>query len=243
MLTLLKPWTKNWRRAAAITAWAAERSVDNLSALEVRTGMDHQRDRGNYISTTSFRSHVSTPCIASRVRNHCEDWPLGLLFFFYCALDFAACFSGFDGFAAVIEFLALGESEFHLRVAALREVDTEGNEREPLLLRLPQKLVDLSLVEQEFPNSGRVMIHDVAMAIGTHMTIVEKHLSLTHGGKAVLEVYPSFTQRFHLCALQYDSGFEFFLDKIVMERLAVRCHNLSRGIFVLRHDFTESPCS
>ncbi|HKE61092.1 MAG TPA: hypothetical protein VKB33_01395 [Nitrospira sp.] len=43
MLTLLKPWTKNWRRAAAITAWAAERSVDNLSALEVRTGMDHQK--------------------------------------------------------------------------------------------------------------------------------------------------------------------------------------------------------
>ena len=151
------------------------------------------------------------------------------------SLDFAAGFAGLDGFAAVVEFLALGKPELYLGMTALGEVDAERHEGEALLLRLAHQLVDFFLVQEQFSGSGWIMIHDVAMAVGTDMTIVEKDFAVAGCGVAVLQIRPPVAQRFYFGALQHDSGFELFFDKIVVERFAVRHHDLLRLVFVFRH--------
>src|SRR5512147_490594 len=69
--------------------------------------------------------------------------PLILLSIFDCPFDLTAGFAGFDGVAAVVEFLAFGESQLDLGMTALGEVDAEGDEGEAFLLCLAEQLVDL----------------------------------------------------------------------------------------------------
>src|SRR5512146_3426425 len=88
--------------------------------------------------------------------------------------DFPACFAGFDGLAAVVELLAFGESQLDLGMTALGEIDAEGDEGEALLLGLAEQLVDLFLMQQQLADPERVVVHDVAVAVGTDMAVVEK---------------------------------------------------------------------
>lgn len=82
--------------------------------------------------------------------------------------------------------LAFGKSEFDLREAPLGEIDAERDEREPLLLRLAEKLIDLLTVEEQFSGAERLVVHDIAVAIGTDVAVVEKDLSVPHASVTIL---------------------------------------------------------
>ena len=82
--------------------------------------------------------------------------------------------------------LAFGQSKFNLREAPLGEIDAERDEREPLLLRLAEKLIDLLTVEEQFSGAERLVVHDVAVAIGTDVAVVEKDLSVPHASVTIL---------------------------------------------------------
>ena len=82
--------------------------------------------------------------------------------------------------------LAFGQTEFDLGKAALGEIDAERDEREPLLLCLAEELIDLLAVEKQFPSAERFVVHDVAVAIGTDVAVVEKGLTSFYAGVTIL---------------------------------------------------------
>ena len=82
--------------------------------------------------------------------------------------------------------LAFGQPEFDFGKAPRGEIDTERDKREPLLLGLTQELIDLLAVEEQFPSTERLMIHDVAMAVGTDVAVVEKDLAALYAGVTIL---------------------------------------------------------
>jgi hypothetical protein len=83
-------------------------------------------------------------------------------------------------------FLAFGQPEFDLGKAPLGKIDAERDEREPLLLRLAEELIDLLAVKEEFPSTERLVIHDVAVAVGADVAVVEKDLAVLHAGVTIL---------------------------------------------------------
>ena len=82
--------------------------------------------------------------------------------------------------------LAFGQPEFYLGKAPLGEIDAERDEREPLLFRLAEELIDLLAVEEQFPRTERLVIHDVAVAVGADVAVVEKDLTFPHAGVTIL---------------------------------------------------------
>jgi hypothetical protein len=82
--------------------------------------------------------------------------------------------------------LAFGQPEFDLGKAPLGEIDTERDEREPLLLRLAKELIDLLAMEEQLPSAERLVIHDVPVAVRTDVTVVEKDLAILHAGVTIL---------------------------------------------------------
>ena len=99
---------------------------------------------------------------------------------------FAAGFARLNGFPAVMLLLPFGQPELDLGQATLGKIDPERDEREPLLLRLAEELVDLLAMEEQFPGTERLVIHDVAMAVGTNVAMMEKDLALLYAGIAIL---------------------------------------------------------
>jgi hypothetical protein len=85
-----------------------------------------------------------------------------------------------------MQLLAFGQPEFDLGKAPLGKIDAERDEREPLLLRLAKELIDLFAVEEELPSTERFVIHDVAVAIGADVAVMEKDLAALHTGVTIL---------------------------------------------------------
>ena len=71
----------------------------------------------------------------------------------HCPLYFPACFTHFVGFPAVMLLLAFGQSDFDLSQAPIGKIDAERNDREPLLLRLHEELVDFLAMKKQFPRT------------------------------------------------------------------------------------------
>lgn len=63
-------------------------------------------------------------------------------------------------------------------MASLRKIDSEGDQRESLLLSFAEKLVDLLSMKEQFAGPDRIMVHNVAVTIGTDVAMMEKHLAL-----------------------------------------------------------------
>ena len=82
--------------------------------------------------------------------------------------------------------LAFGQSEFNFGKASLGKIDAERDEREPLLLRLAEKLIDLLAMEEQLPGAEGLVIHDVAVTVGADVAVVEKDLTVPHAGVAIL---------------------------------------------------------
>ncbi len=82
--------------------------------------------------------------------------------------------------------LTFGQPEFNLGKTTLGKIDAERNECESLLLRLAEKFIDFLSVEEQFPSAKRFVIHDVAMAVGTDMAMVEKGFTALYAGITIL---------------------------------------------------------
>ena len=82
--------------------------------------------------------------------------------------------------------LAFSQPEFDLGKAPVGKIDAERDKGEPLLLRLGEKLIDLFAVEEQLPGTERFVIHDVAVAIGTDVAVVEKNFATLHAGVTIL---------------------------------------------------------
>ena len=154
---------------------------------------------------------------------------------FHCPFHFSARFTCFYGFPAVMLLLAFGQPEFNLRKTSFGEINAERNEREPLLLRLAEEFIDLLAMEEQFPRTERLMIHDVAVAIGTDVAMVKKRLAALYAGVTVLEIHPSLSKGFHLRTLEHNACLELLLNEIVVVGLAICGYCLFEAIFLFPH--------
>jgi len=138
-------------------------------------------------------------------------------------------------------FLAFGQPEFDLGKAPLGEIDAERDECETLLLRLAEELIDFLAVEEQFPSTERLVIHDVAVAVGSDVAVVEEDLSALHTGITILEVHAPFSDGFDLGPLEHDPRLELFFNEIVVVGLAIRHDRFFALIFLSLHDWPASP--
>ena len=135
--------------------------------------------------------------------------------------------------------LAFGQPEFYLGKAPLGEIDAERDEREPLLSCLAEELIDLLAVEEQFPRTERLVIHDVAVAIGTDMAVVEKDLVALHAGVTILQVYATLSQGFDLRTLEHDARLELLFNEIVMVGLTIRNHCFFEAVLFFPHQESD----
>ena len=131
--------------------------------------------------------------------------------------------------------LPLGQAEFDLGKAPFGEVDAERDEREPLLLCLAEELVDLLAVEEQFSSTERLVIHDVAMAVGADVAVVEKDLTVLHARIAILQVHAPVSQRFDFRTLEHDACLELIFNKVIVVGLAIRDHRFLETVFLFPH--------
>jgi hypothetical protein len=140
-----------------------------------------------------------------------------------------------------MQLFTFGQPEFDLGKAPLGEIDAEGDERESLLLRLAKELIDLLAVEEQFPSTERLVIHDVAVAIGTDVAVVEKDLTALHAGVAILQVHAPLSQGFDLRTLEHDARLELLFNEVVVVGLAIRSDGFFALLFLLLHHWSASP--
>ena len=138
--------------------------------------------------------------------------------------------------------LAFGQPEFDLGQASIGEIDAEWDDRKPLLLCLDEELIDLLAVEEQFPGAKRLVIREVAVAIGTDVAMVEKDLALSHAGVTILQVHAPLAQRFDLRALEHNARFELIFNEIVVEGLAVRDHRFLEAGSLFPHQASDFHC-
>ena len=135
--------------------------------------------------------------------------------------------------------LALGQPDFNLGEAPFGEINAERDDRQPLLLGLNQKLIDLLAMEQEFPSTERLMIRKVAVAVGADVAVVEKDLSLSHAGITVLQVHAPISQGLDLRALEHDARLELLFNEIVVVGFAIRDHRFFETVFLFPHQTSD----
>ena len=158
-----------------------------------------------------------------------------LLPFFHGPLHFAAGFARLNGLPAIVHLFPFGQPEFDLRKASFGEIDTEGDERQSLLLRLAEKLIDLLAVEEQLPGAEGFVIHDVAVAVGTDVAMVEKDLPFSHAGVTVLQIHTPISQGLDLRTLEHDTRLELLFYEIVVVGLAISDDGFFETVFLFPH--------
>ena len=177
--------------------------------------------------------------LLDRQRTLSGEGPSILLPFFDRPFDFAPSLPGPDGITAIMLFLAFGQSQFDLGLAPIRKIDAERDQREALLLCFPQELVDLLSMQEQFAGPDRVMVHNIAVAVGTDMAMMKKNFPILHTGIAVLEIHAPIAKRLDLGPPEDNPGLEFFFDEIVVVGFPIGgddflliiclfCHELNR---------------
>jgi hypothetical protein len=106
-------------------------------------------------------------------------------------------------------------------------------------LRLAEELIDLLAVEKQFPSTERLVIHDVAVAVGTDVAVVEKDLGALHAGVTILKVHTPFSQGFDLRTPEHDARFELLFDEIVVVGLAIRDHRFFEALLLFPHQASD----
>ncbi len=89
-------------------------------------------------------------------------------------------------------------------------------------------------MKQKFASAERLMIHDVAVGIGTDVCVKEENLVVLYDGIAVGEVREAEAQGFDLGTLKREPGLEGLFNEIIMMGLAIRGN--CRVRFILCHD-------
>src|SRR5215831_6329449 len=142
------------------------------------------------------------------------------------SFDFPACLTGLDRLSTVVLPLAPRETDFDLGMSALGEVYAERNQRKSLLLGLADQFVDFFPMQQQLSGPGRIMVHNIPVAIGTDVALMQKEFALADGGVTVLQVHASFPEGLHFRPLEHDAGFKLLFDEIIVVGLPIGRHHL-----------------
>src|SRR5947209_17894423 len=103
------------------------------------------------------------------------------------ALDLAPLVAVAERAPLVGEVLAPGERDLELGVWPL-EVDTRGDERQPLLRCLADQALDLAAVEQKLAGALRVVVLARGRRVGRDVHVVHPDLSVAERRVGVLEL-------------------------------------------------------
>ena len=114
-------------------------------------------------------------------------------------------------------------------------IPTADHHRLEPLLCLPDQLVDLLPVQQQLPRAERLMVHDITVAVWTDVAMVQENLSVIDRRIAVLEIDATVAERFDLGPSQHDTGFQLFLDEVVVIGLAISRNDLVLILLLLLH--------
>src|SRR5262249_5567470 len=121
------------------------------------------------------------------------------------------------GFTLIPELFAFGECKFHFHTTIL-EVQAGRNQREALLLSLSDQLADFVLVDKQLTGPERGVVEDVAVIVGTDVSIQKPELAVLDQTVGILEVGLASPDGFHLRPSQNDAGLKFFEQEVVMRR-------------------------
>ena len=72
----------------------------------------------------------------------------------------------------------------------------------------------------------RVLVENIAFFIGADVHPNDRHLSVLDVAEGVLQIHMALADGFDLGAGQFDAGLIFFLNEVVVVRLAVFRHDL-----------------
>ena len=165
-------------------------------------------------------------------KSHCND--LGLTPFHYSFL-LALPVSVFHGLPLVTLLLALGNSNFHLDLAAL-EIHEGWNQGEAFAVDEPDQTVYFAAVKQQFSRSCRIGIR-IAGSGGQGVNVAAKQPGLVvfQQDIAVRKLHASLAQRFHFPTLKRDACFDAFLDVELEARTLVLGYGLAACVFLIGH--------
>ena len=99
--------------------------------------------------------------------------------FLYCSLQLALRFFLFYRVTLIIGLFPLGETDEDLCLAP-NKIDLERDKGKTLHRHLADKLPYLFSVEQELACTERLVVHDIAVRIGTDVRVEEEHLVVLH---------------------------------------------------------------
>src|SRR5690606_34254504 len=141
---------------------------------------------------------------------------LGVAAFFDRPLGLAASLSLGDIPPLVPELFASGQSDLHLGPSFRCEVDSQRDQRKPLLLHLTDEPANLAAMEEEFARARRLVVPPIAVRVRAHVHVVQEDLAVLDAGEAILEVEPSLADRLDLGAREDDARLKGLLNVVVV---------------------------
>src|SRR5205823_13710439 len=90
-------------------------------------------------------------------------------------------------FPLVVKLLTAAEPQLQLRIAAL-EVERQWDERQPLLLHLPTKLIYLSPVQQQLARAPRLDVPPRPALVRVHVHVVDPYFAIFDTAEGVLKI-------------------------------------------------------
>ena len=135
--------------------------------------------------------------------------------------------AAFEGFAFVVEFFSLGQSDGEFGPIAFVEVEHQGDDGKALFVDLAVERVELLFVQQQLAGSpfvsGEVAVGGLQVA---DVGIKQPEFAFDEAAVGVIDIDPSLPQGLDFATLELDAGFVFLQDLIFVS-----------GFFVLGDDF------
>src|SRR6266511_5234522 len=101
------------------------------------------------------------------------------------AFDLAIGVTSLHVLALIVELFAPRQGQLYLRLPP-QEIELEGDQRQPTLLRFTHQPANLLLMQKEFSRPLGFMVRIAAVRIRTNMAVIQIDLALIHRGVAIL---------------------------------------------------------
>ena len=148
---------------------------------------------------------------------------------FHGAVNFALGITGRGRVPLVIQFFALGKTDFQLHAGVL-EINGQGDEGVAVLLDLAEQPQDLPLVHQQTAGAAGILVEDIALLIGADVHPQNGELTILDDAEGILQIHIALTDGLDFGARKLNTGLELFLDELVVVCLVVFCNNFD-GFF------------
>ena len=145
---------------------------------------------------------------------------ISALAFLQCSPQFPLNLPVFYSLSSVEELFSDGQRQLHFRHLPL-EVNPQRDDGKTSFCGFAQELLDLSLMQEQFPWPGRIVIESVSLIVRADVQAAQIHFTLLHRGIAVLEAHLALAQGFDLGSNQRNPGLVGINDVIEMTRLPV----------------------